>query len=138
MYLTYAEYKNMGGTLEETAFNDLEFEAETLINWYTFNRLKAEAEQPNEVKLCMNYLIKQLNASNNAVLGGESSETGTSGKAIASQSNDGVSISYNVLSQADVVSATKANIAPAITRYLNGVMNSLGQLVLYRGRYPNE
>ena len=35
MYLTYIEYQNMGGTLAETAFTDIEFEAETIINYYT-------------------------------------------------------------------------------------------------------
>ena len=34
MYLTYADYQNMGGTLDETAFNDFEYEAETIVNWY--------------------------------------------------------------------------------------------------------
>ena len=40
MYLTFAEYTAMGGTLSQTTFDDLEFEAEALVNWYTFNRLK--------------------------------------------------------------------------------------------------
>ena len=39
MYLAYEDYQNMGGTLDETAFNDFEFEAETIVDWYTFNRL---------------------------------------------------------------------------------------------------
>jgi hypothetical protein len=32
MYLTYSEYQDMGGTLDEVTFNDLEFEAEALVN----------------------------------------------------------------------------------------------------------
>ena len=28
MYLTFSEYENMGGTLDETAFNDFEYEAD--------------------------------------------------------------------------------------------------------------
>ena len=43
MYLTYAEYTNMGGTLSETTFNDYEFRAEALINYATFNRLANDA-----------------------------------------------------------------------------------------------
>ena len=40
MYLTYEEYQAYGGQLDETSFNDLEYDAESTVNWYTFNRLK--------------------------------------------------------------------------------------------------
>ena len=136
MYLTYEEYQQMGGTLDETAFNDLEFEAECVINYYTFNRLKKETSWGKEVKLCMMYLIKNIQIGRNALDGSASNDT--SAKSIASQSNDGVSISYNVLSQADIVDEAKKQQETTIHRYLNGVVNSLGQLVLYRGLYPNE
>ena len=136
MYLTYAEYQNMGGTLDETAFNNIEFEAESIINYYTFNRLKNEEEQGTEVKMLMMYLIKNIQASQNAVDSSNSSDAST--KAIASQSNDGVSVSYNILSQKDIVDINNLNQFNAVHRYLNGVKNSLGQLVLYRGIYPNE
>ena len=42
MYLAYPEYEEYGGTLDEATFRDLEFDAETEINWYTFNRLKKD------------------------------------------------------------------------------------------------
>ena len=43
MYLTYEEYENMGGkTLEETAFEQFEFEARAHIDWWTFSRLQNE------------------------------------------------------------------------------------------------
>ena len=62
MYLTYEEYTEFGGTLDETAFNDTEFDAESLINWYTFNRLKktewTEALKSEELKRCMYQLIR--------------------------------------------------------------------------------
>ena len=137
MYLTYEEYQNMGGTLDETAFNDVEFEAESIINYYTFNRLKNEEEQPNEVKMLMMYLIRNILTARNSM---ESSTSAgeVSDKTIASQSNDGVSVSYNVLSQKDILDANAVNRFSAIHRDLNGVKNSLGQLVLYRGIYPNE
>lgn len=137
MYLTYEEYKDMGGTLDETAFNDIEFEAESIINYYTFNRLKNEKEQCTEVKMLMMYLIRNIqiarDSTDSSISAGEVSD-----KAIASQSNDGVSVSYNVLSQKDIMDANAVNQFNAIHRYLNGVKNSLGQLVLYRGIYPNE
>ena len=31
MYLTYEAYQNMGGTLDETTFNNYEYEAETIV-----------------------------------------------------------------------------------------------------------
>ena len=34
MYLTFDEFVNMGGTLEEQAYTLYEYEAEYLINWY--------------------------------------------------------------------------------------------------------
>ena len=136
MYLTYEEYQNMGGNLDATTFADIEFEAESIINYYTFNRLKNEEEQSTEVKMCMMYLIRNINTARNAM--DSSSSEDVSGKAIASQSNDGVSVSYNTLSQKDILEATNINQVSAIHRYLNGVKNSLGQLVLYRGIYPNE
>ena len=44
MYLTYDEYNTLGGqALEETAFNQLEFEARTQIDWWTFGRLKNQS-----------------------------------------------------------------------------------------------
>lgn len=138
MYLTYTEYQNMGGTLDETTFNDFEFEAEAQIDWYTFNRLKNETEFPEAVKRCMYHLIKLLQQKAQAsVVDGQSAD-GTITAGVASQSNDGVSISFNTLSAKDMVETAKAEIADCINKYLQGVMNSLGQKVLYRGIYPNE
>ena len=45
MYLTYSEYQALGGGLPEQEFNNLELKAETLINWYTFNRLTKEVPE---------------------------------------------------------------------------------------------
>ena len=43
-YLTYDEYQQYGGTLDETAYQDVAFEAQSVINWWTFNRLQSETE----------------------------------------------------------------------------------------------
>ncbi len=136
MYLTYAEYQNMGGTLDEAAFNDLEFEAEALVNWYTFNRLKNDTNIPDAVKRLVKYLIST--AQSKATMLNPDTETAISAGAIASQSNDGVSISYNVLSAKDLMEALKTDSESIIRRYLQGVTNEAGRLVLYRGVYPNE
>lgn len=157
MYLTYAEYQAMGGTLDETAFNDFEFESECIINWYTFDRLKNEPVLPTEVKKCMNALIKlaKLKA-DSMVLGSQTEQTTTDDgqghtittttttmSAIASQSNDGVSISYNMVNASQLFEGLKpfvkgGEVDSTVRLYLCNVINSLGQKVLYRGLYPNE
>ena len=138
MYLTYAEYQTMGGTLDETTFNNFEFEAEALVNWYTFNRLKSDTTFPTELKRLMKYLIDQASTKagwmNSSTASGESGE----GKAITSQSNDGVSISYNVLSARDLMEGIKSDSAEAVNRYLQGVTNEAGRQLLYRGLYKGE
>lgn len=56
-YLTYEDYKGLGGTLDLMPFNLLEFEARKKIDINTKNRLKNEKTIPNEVKLCIYQLI---------------------------------------------------------------------------------
>ena len=137
MYLTYAEYQAMGGTLNETTFDDLEFQAEALVNWYTFNRLKKDTTFPSELKRLMKYLINMASFKDK-VLASSGGESGSTSGAIASQSNDGVSVSYNTLNAKDLVEDVEKDSKEAIERYLQGVMNEAGQLLLYRGVYPNE
>ena len=141
MYLTYEEYTTMGGTLSETAFNNIEFQAETYIDWYTFNRLHGETELPERVKRCM-YAIIDLLANKDAMLAqltGASAMFGdTVPQSIASQSNDGVSISYNVLPATDLMDNTTKEIEDTINKALQGVTNSLGRKLLYRGLYEYE
>lgn len=142
MYLTFAEYQTMGGTLDEATFNDFEFEAESMVDWYTFSRLKkfAEEEYPNALKKCMYHLIKIIE--NQAMLNGVASATVSSNngveKYVSSQSNDGVSISYNALSAKDLLESNKKLAEQTIKRYLSYVMDSLGRKILYRGIYPDE
>ena len=137
MYLTYAEYQSMGGTLDEATFNDFEFEAEALVNWYTFNRLKKDTTYPDELKRLMKYLIG-LAYSKSGVIDASGSGAVDTQKTIASQSNDGVSISYNILSAKDLMDTVKSESQDAIDKYLQGVMNEAGRLLLYRGVYPDE
>ena len=137
MYLTYEEYTSMGGTLTETQFDDYEFSAENEVNWYTFNRLSKVTEYPEALKRCMFQLIKILQAVD--VVGTQAViDPSTANKAVTSQSNDGVSISYNVTSASDIVSQSQTNIKNCINKYLQGVTDSLGRNLLYRGLYPNE
>lgn len=137
MYLTYAEYQDMGGTLDEATFNDLEFEAEALVNWYTFNRLKEDTTFPVELKRLMKYLIN-LAYSKSGIIDASGSGSDDTNKTIVSQANDGVSVSYNILSAKDLMDTVNAEGSAAIKRYLQGVTNEAGRKLLYRGIYPNE
>lgn len=84
-YLTYEEYQDLGGTLQETPFNILEFEARKNINKYTFGRLENLENQINEVKICEFKLIGLLNTY---------SDYENQNKSISSENTDGYSISY--------------------------------------------
>lgn len=142
MYLTYEEYQQYGGTLDETAFNDIEFEAESYIDWYTFNRLWGQAEYPARLKRCVYHIIKLIELK--MQLMGQPTEAqkqqsidGT-GNQIASMSNDGVSISYGIVSAHEALELTKKEVDKTIEQQLAGVTNNLGRKLLYRGIYPNE
>lgn len=139
MYLTYSDYQAYGGTLDETTFNDLEFESASIVDWYTFNRLQKDPNPSEALKRCMYKLIQYILAQQQ--VSGISGQSGASGgvmAGIASQSNDGVSVSYNILSAKDVIDNNKSQMGQIVKQYLSTVVNSLGQKVLYRGLYPNE
>ena len=136
MYLTYEEYKSMGGTIDEIPFADFEFQAEAQVNYATFGRLKRDNVIPNEVKRLMKYLVDLMEKKGAAFsLGKGSDSTPTY---ITSQSNDGVSISYNGLAPSDLIELCKADFLNAIRSYLDGVTNEAGHKLLYRGLYPGE
>lgn len=137
MYLTYEEYLNMGGTLDEAAFDNYLIDAEMLIDWYTFNRLENETVIPEKVKKCVYKLISLADMKSKAfVIGREVNGDGNA--SVASQSNDGVSISYNTISASQALDLLKSESENIIKQYLNGVVNSLGRKLLYRGIYPDE
>lgn len=140
MYLTYAEYQNMGGTLDQATFSDFEIEAEALIDWYTFNRFWGNTFYPEKLKQCMYKLIKLAQEKQAALSLGEATDgsSESSGASIASRSNDGVSISYNVMSAKDTFDTLKNEVSNTVLMYLHGVTNELGRKVLYRGLYPGE
>lgn len=147
-YLSYEEYTEYGGTLDETSFQDLEYDAESTVNWYTFNRLRKpqweSVLKSDDLKKCMYQLIRwkqmenELLSSSNGGAGWGVSWTKEAG--ITQQSNDGVSTSYNVLSSGELLdffngAKTKGDL---VNRYLGSIVNDLGQSILYRGLYPGE
>ena len=140
VYLTYDEYLTFGGTIDETAFDNLEFEARTIVDWWTYNRLQNEETYPEAVQRCMYKLITLLNDRNKAqILGKVDVEDSAVKKAgIMQESNDGVSTMYNVVSADSAISRVDDEIKSTIRMYLQNVRNSLGRKVLYRGLYPGE
>lgn len=140
MYLTYEEYIQMGGeALEDTAYENLEFEARTQIDWWTFGRLKNEEEQPEAVKRCMYKLIELLDKQQKVLMVDAVDEDGNiKAGLMAHQSNDGVSSTYNVITGNMAVRVLKSQLDNTIKMYLQDVRDSLGRKVLYRGLYPNE
>ena len=59
-YLTYNEYKSLGGTLDQNSFSLLEYNARKEIDLRTRNRLKGLETIPEDVKLCVYNLINTL------------------------------------------------------------------------------
>ena len=138
-YLTYEEYTEMGGTLDETLFNTLRLDAQGYIDWYTFNRLWNEEEIPERVKICMYQLIGLVAAKSNLITPQVQSTGGINVNAQAeTYSNDGVTTKFAVLSADLLYSKAKQEIEECVNRYLAGVMNSAGRKLLYRGLYPGE
>lgn len=138
-YLSYEQYSEMGGTLEETLFTPLAMEADTIIDWYTFNRLWNEKEIPIRVKQCEFQLIKFVQTKANLITPDVSDSAGINSNAqIMAQSNDGVSVEYSVLHADEIYHNCEKEIEDLVKRYLNGVLNSVGKKLLYRGLYPDE
>lgn len=85
-YLSYEEYKSLGGTLGEMPFNILELKARQIINERTQNRLKNVEDIPQEVKICVYDLINIMNKYN-------LSNNSTSSN-VSSENTDGYSVTY--------------------------------------------
>lgn len=140
MYLTYDDYIQMGGEkLEETAFESLEFEARSQIDWWTFGRLQKMETLPEAVKRCMFKLIELIDKQQKVLMVDAVDEDGNVVAGLmASQSNDGVSSTYNVITGNMAVRTIQSQLNSTIRMYLQGVRDSLGRKVLYRGIYPGE
>lgn len=140
MYLTEDDFSELGGSPDSLASYDIyEFDARSKIDYYTFGRLKNEKydDLPEAVKFCMLKLIESATLQN-TLLSSIPTMADNENVGIASQSNDGVSIHYNTLSASETYRNSRTDDQNIIRRYLSGVINSLGQELLYRGVYPNE
>ena len=59
-YLTYSEYQEIGGKLQQMPFNLLEYRARKEIDRNSFNRFASVNDYPQELKLCINDLINEI------------------------------------------------------------------------------
>ena len=121
-YLTYQEYKALGGTLDEMPFNLLEFNARMKIDERTFGRLVDKGQEYKEVKLCVYNMITTLNSY---------SSYNTQNKAISSETTDGYSISYGT-PQKSTTEAKNSELEDIIDTYLSNLIVD-DVRVLYRG-----
>ena len=123
-YLTYNEYKELGGNLDITPFNLLEYEARRIIDSRTLQRLKEIEKIPQEVKMCMFSLVNTIN--------GYANQSQTS-KNISSESVGSYSVSYITGTQIqETINSKNAELTDIVLTYLTGVIVN-GQHVVYLG-----
>ena len=124
-YLTYNEYKALGGNLDITPFNLLEYEARRIIDNRTLQRLKGIEIIPQEVKMCMFSLINSISSYSSCV--------NSNNKNIASENIDGYSVSYVTGGTIqEVVSSKNVELNDIINTYLFGVIVN-NEHILYIG-----
>lgn len=121
-YLTYTEYKKLGGVLPRSDFTRLEFKCRKRIDYLTDSRVQAMKEIPEAVKLCMMSLI--------AVEHSAGAEAQAQNPTVTSFSTDGYSESYgNALSTSEAA----ASMDGTIRTMLYGEYDDNGVPLLYRG-----
>lgn len=114
MFITYKEYKDMGGGLDETAFNLYAYEAERKIITATHGRAKTATEA---IKRCIVRLAGILAKSDIAA------------DKVTSFSNDGVSQSIKDVSAADYAAGADS----IVREYLSNEVDENGVPLLYLG-----
>ena len=119
-YLTYTEYRKLGGDIPEMSFKRLEYRAEKKIDEQTFGRFLKIKSYPQELKMCVYELIneykKEFDSSN-----------------IASESDGDYSITYANTSKKEI----ESNVAGTIKFWLSNITID-GVPVLYCGVDLNE
>lgn len=122
-YLTYEEYRSLGGTLDLPSFNLLEFEARQNIDKYTYGRLKELDKQIQDTKMCDYKLITMVESYN---------KQETQNKGVSSESTDGYSVSY-LAPSTNITEAKNSEIKGIIEEYLIDCKLDDGTPYLYRG-----
>lgn len=125
-YLTFNEYQSLGGTLTETPFNLLEFEARKQIDLRTQKRLVGISDIPDEVKLCDFHLIEKINSYAKTI------QTTSQGN-VASENIDGYSVTYLSPSEiSNIVSSKNVELQDIMMTDLYGVIIN-NEHIIYNG-----
>lgn len=121
-YLTYDEYKEMGGAVPQTEFIQLEFKARKRIDYLTDSRVKDMTNIPEAVKMCMMSLITV-----EAAVGVEAQVLNP---VVTSYNTDGYSESYGKAMGAEDAAVS---MNATVRTLLYGETNDEGIPLLYRG-----
>lgn len=122
-YLTYEEYKALGGTLDLMPFNIAEKKARKLVDERTYSRLKKIENQVQDVKMCIFELIPITKDSYTDIQGN---------KNISSETIDGYNVTYKNKTIDD--EKIKDNeIKSIIVRWLDECKLEDGTPYLYKG-----
>ena len=114
-YLSYQEYIELGGTLEEVPFNELEYECERIIDSRTQNRLKKADEIPQEVKMLEYKMLENLQG---YYISLKKAQSG-----VSSENIDGYSVTYIPSNQiGQLVEGNIIILQDLISTYLFGVI----------------
>lgn len=127
-YLTYDEYKQMGGQLSEAAFSMLEFRARKAVDMLTHGRVMDEQPVREAVKQAVFALIGAMETD-------EKRAQAYDGRDVQSMSNDGVSVTFasGASAGADTVRAQNARYAGLLKSYLAGETTGEGISLIYAG-----
>lgn len=121
-YLTYAEYIDLGGALNEQEFLPLELKGRKRIDYLTANRVQAMSSVPEAVKLCVYALI---GLEQTAGL-----ETAVTSPQVTGFKNDGYSETY---ANTPTLGEIGTMLNKTAVEYLYGEHDDNGTPLLYRG-----
>lgn len=121
IYLTYTEYKEIGGTLEETAFNRNIDRACGIIDNATHNRIECMAEVPQRAKTLCRDLVEYL------------ARNDTTEIAVTSRSQSAGGVSESESYATKTADDVYGDIQNMIYDYLLNVTDDNGISLLYRG-----
>ena len=121
IYLTYTEYKEIGGTLEETAFNRNIDRACGVIDNATHNRIECMAEVPQRAKALCRDLMEYL------------ARNDTTEIAVTSRSQSAGGVSESESYATKTADDMYGDIQNMIYDYLLNVTDDNGIPLLYRG-----
>lgn len=129
MYITYDEYLSMGGVIEDTTiFNRAVRRASAELDYRTMGRLRSVTDIDDDIKQCLTEMI-DVCAAGYIQYGAPDGV-----RAVSSESNDGVSISYATASINDwFATVYPGRVAEIMSVYLADKCDEYGVPLLYKG-----